>query len=170
MAHVNSPSSAAFCERNFSYDSGELAVNRTGSCVALALSSALGMPYKHATKWVLKHGGGRAKQFNGRTYVAGAATAANIKNYLTKLGRKDGRLILTPRMAFLGAVTGVEHDVLDTNCKLSTFAKNHPTGRYLVLVAGHAVALVNGHIFDNNAPYGAKNYNVRFAIELGTKK
>jgi len=37
---------------------------------------------------------------------------------------------------------------------IAQFAAMHPTGRYYVLVTGHALALVDGHIVDEKRPGG----------------
>ena len=170
MAEVFNPQGRPFSSRNFSYDNGNLARNLYGSCVALALGSALGMPYKHATAWVLKHGGGKLKEQDGKKYVAGAYVSRNLDNYMNKLGREGSKLYLTPNYKFMAGLEERPHEVMKTNCKLSTFAKKYNNGRFLVLVKGHCLAVVNGQIFDNNEPFGLKNYVVQYAIELGTKK
>lgn len=37
-----------------------------------------------------------------------------------------------------------------TNYTVKTFLKEHSVGRFFVCVAGHAFAVVDGHIFDNH--------------------
>ena len=151
---------------------GRKVVNRFGSCGVLALSAATSMPYEHATKFVFKHGleAGRREDETGFTHVVGIDAVKLIPAVLTKLGRTGGRILT------FGQFAGHKQLVCDgfpveehKASNLSTFAKKFPRGRYIVVIAGHAVAVVNGKMYDNNNNEITWNKRVMFAIEVGTR-
>ena len=58
-------------------------------------------------------------------------------------------------------------DEFGKRCKVSTFIKNNPRGRFLILTRNHALALINGTLYNNNHENAAftnqiVSYTVKF--------
>lgn len=151
---------------------GQKAVNRFGSCGVLALSAATSMPYENATKFVFKHGleAGSQTDESGFKHVVGIDAVKMIEPLLTKLGRKGGKILTFGGFNGHRKLTCEGFEVVENaGSQLRTFAKKFPRGRYVVVIEGHAVACVNGVIYDNNSNEITWNKNVMFALEVGTR-
>lgn len=158
---------------SFAYmPTGERAVNRFGSCGVLALSAATSMPYENATKFVFKHGleAGSQTDESGFKHVVGINSVKMIEPVLKKLGRTGGKIHTFGAFNKHKSLTCEGIEVVEhKNSQLKTFAKKFPRGRYIIVIMGHAVACVNGVIYDNNNNEITWNKNVMFALEVGTR-
>ena len=163
---------------------GEPAKNLHGSCAVLALSNIIGMSYEQATAWTIKNRlAARVIKSNGIEHVAGTTfyqgdgyrTYKKLRpncevtrylepwsygHYVTKAGQ-DGRPTLEE------AAEEAQCDYFAKNIKVSTFIKNNPRGRFLIITRDHALALINGVLYNNNkenASYKNQilNYTVKF--------
>ena len=163
---------------------GEPAKNLHGSCAVIALSNIIGMSYEQATAWTIKNRlAARVIKSNGIEHVAGTTfyqgdgyrTYKKLRpncevtrylepwsygHYVTKAGQ-DGRPTLEE------AAEEAQCDYFAKNIKVSTFIKNNPRGRFLIITRDHALALINGVLYNNNkenASYKNQilNYTVKF--------
>ena len=164
---------------------GEPAKNLHGSCAVLALSNIIGMSYEQATAWTVKNRlAARVIKQDGIEHVAGTRYHINPDGfmtykklrpnceitrylkpfsydyYVTKAG-KDGRPTLEQN------AQEAQCDKFAHRCKISTFIKNNPRGRFLILTRDHALALINGVLYNNNNENGNYtnqiiNYTVKF--------
>lgn len=164
---------------------GEPAKNLHGSCAVLAISNIIGMSYEQATAWTVKNRlAARVIKQDGIEHVAGTRYHANPKGmqvyknlrpsceitryvkpfsyeyYVNKAGQ-DGRPTLEENMET------AQCDQFAKRVKISTFIKNNPRGRFLILTRDHALALINGVLYNNNNENGLYtnqiiNYTVKF--------
>ena len=163
---------------------GEPAKNLHGSCAVLALSNIIGMSYEQATAWtvknrlaarVIKQDG--IEHVAGTTYYQGAGFMSYKKlrpsceivrylnrnlygHYVEKAGQ-DGRPTIEE------SCKEAQCDELKRSVKISTFIKNNPRGRFLIITRDHALALINGVLYNNNTENGLYmnqiiNYTVKF--------
>ena len=150
---------------------GRNAGNRYGSCGVLAIAAIKGMRYEDATAWTIKNNM-FAKLVNGEvagmdimkgggfsTFKKLGAKAAT-KHYPRSWnnGRDEGLELYQERMG----LTAVKYD----RCKVETFAKNHPRGRYLLITNNHALACIHGEIYHNGGKWNFTNQIVDFSVEF----
>ena len=163
---------------------GEPAKNLHGSCAVLALSNIIGMSYEQATAWtvknrlaykVVKQDG--IDHVAGTTYYQGEGFAAYKKirpnceitrylkpfsyDYYVNNAGQEGRPTLEENL------NDAQADKFAKNVKVSTFIKQNPRGRFLIITRDHALALINGVLYNNNkenATYKNQvlNYTVKF--------
>jgi hypothetical protein len=163
---------------------GEPAKNLHGSCAVLALSNIIGMSYEQATAWTVKNRlAYRVVKQDGIEHVAGTTfyqgegyrtykklrpnceitrylKPSGYDYYVNKAGQ-DGRPTIEENLK------GAQADKFAKNIKISTFIKNNPRGRFLILTRDHALALINGVLYNNNNENGwytnqIVNYTVKF--------
>ena len=163
---------------------GQPAKNLHGSCAVLALSNIIGMSYEQATAWTVKNRlAYKVVKQDGIDHVAGTTyyqgegfnaykklrpncevtrflSAHGYEHYVTKAGQ-DGRPSIEENLEQAQA------DKFAKRCKVATFIKNNPRGRFLIITRDHALALINGVLYNNNKENGAFtnqiiNYTVKF--------
>ena len=161
---------------------GEPAKNLHGSCAVLALSNIIGMSYEQATAWTVKNRlASKVIKQDGIDHVAGTTFHYNPKGYQTYKNLRPNCTVtryLSPRgykyYVEYEDATGLEQnktiaqcDAFEVRCKVSTFIKNNPRGRFLIITRDHALALINGVLYNNNNENGAYSnqiidYTVKF--------
>jgi hypothetical protein len=53
-----------------------------------------------------------------------------------------------------------------TGYTIASFIENHPTGRYFVIVDGHAVAVINGKLYGNTDDFLSRiNRRIHYVIK-----
>ena len=163
---------------------GEPAKNLHGSCAVLALSNIIGMSYEQATAWTVKNQlAYKVINQDGIDHVAGTTfykgdgyktykrirpnaritrylTPFGYEHYVTKAGQ-DGRPSLEE------CAEQAQCDDFAKNIKISTFIKNNPRGRFMIITRDHALALINGVLYNNNKENAGftnqiVNYTVKF--------
>lgn len=164
---------------------GQPAKNLHGSCAVLALSNIIGMSYEQATAWTVKNRlAARVIKTDGIEHVAGTTYGKNpegfqaykklrpnctvtrhlgkysYEEYVTKAG-------IDHRISLDEAKEQAQCDEFAHRCKISTFIKQNPRGRFLILTRDHALALINGVLYNNNNENGRFtnqiiNYTVKF--------
>jgi hypothetical protein len=164
------------------FKNGETAHNLVGSCVVLAIASAVGMRYDDATTWVKKNMlVANTKTIRGFEHVAGVyhlkggecfkGLRANAVQ--TKYSKNDASVSSygdeaeqATEMAWRCKTFGVDK-ISPNRMRVSTFVKNNPRGRHILMVRGHAVACVHGQIMDNGAlSTNYKNQVVEYSTSL----
>jgi len=129
-------------------ESSELGKKEDNDCVVRAFMCALDIPYEQAHAWVKKE--------LKRQDRKGAFMYAYSKNIIGKT--KNGK-----KISFIGAhpSRNMKHSVGSnkvlvnkqykkaTGYTLKSFMENNPVGRFVLIVQGHAVAVVNGVLYGN---------------------
>ena len=133
------------------YASSELAKKENNDCVVKAFMVALNISYVQAHTYVKEK---MKRQDNKGTYTF--AYAKNIVNK-TKNSKKITFIGTHPSKAFMGtSICGTKKILVNTQYKkptgytLKSFMENHPVGRFVLIVQGHAVAVVNGVLYGNH--------------------
>lgn len=158
-------------DRNLSIikSTGRPAQNLHGSCAVLALSNIIGMSYEQATDWSIKNKLAYQviQDADGTKHVAGTIynkhedrtmiykrirKGATVIKYLEKdLYEMHQKSTKTP--AEMARTWGANQcDRFERRTKISTFMRKNPTGRHLILTKDHALALINGRLYNNNMP------------------
>ena len=164
---------------------GKPASNLHGSCAVLALSNIIGMSYEQATAWTIKNQlAHKVINSNGLDHVSGTTysknpssfqtykklrpnakvtryLSQNIWNHYVKKAGKDGMPTIEETLKQSSA------DAIEKRMKISTFINLNPTGRHLILTRDHALALINGVLYNNNNEAGSYTnqyltYTVKF--------
>jgi len=164
---------------------GKPAANLHGSCAVIALSNIIGMTYEQATDWSIKNRlAARVIKSNGLEHVAGTTygkspdgfqtykklrpnakvtryLSQHLFNYYVRDAGKDANWSLEQTLEQSQA------DAIERRMKISTFVKNNPKGRHLIITRDHALALINGVLYNNNNENGRYsnqylNYTVKF--------
>ena len=132
-----------------SNESGELGKNENNDCVVRAFAAALDLPYNQAHAWV-------KKELN-RKDRKGTFMSAYSKNIIgkTKNGKKINYIGSHPSRDFMKYSIGSDKILVNPKYKtktgytLKSFMENNPVGRFVLIVQGHAVAVVNGVLYGN---------------------
>lgn len=129
--------------------SSELALKETNDCVVRAFMCALNLSYDQAHAWV--------KNELKRQDRKGTFMNAYGKNIIgkTKNGKKISFIGIHPSREFMKHSFGSDKVLVNRKYKkatgftLKSFMEAHPVGRFVLIVQGHAVAVVNGVLFGN---------------------
>ena len=132
-----------------SNESGELGKNENNDCVVRAFAAALDLPYNQAHAWVKKE---LKRQDRKGTFMS-----AYSKNIIgkTKNGKKINYIGSHPSRDFMKYSIGSDKILVNPKYKtktgytLKSFMENNPVGRFVLIVQGHAVAVVNGVLYGN---------------------
>lgn len=116
--------------------------SESNDCSVRATSIALSKPYKSVHKTFLKHG---RKWGKGVTIITLMATLRDITGDDLKI---------------------VASDVVRKQT-LSTFIKENPKGRYVVIKSRHAFAVIDGVAYDAHPSCCTPRSLVKFAFKLG---
>jgi hypothetical protein len=141
----------------------ELAKRETNDCVVRAFMSALDLTYDQSHAWV--------KKYLKRQDRRGTYTYSFLSNILGKV--KNGFEIqmygLSPSHAWMmnkvNIITNPKYKK-PTGYTIASFIENHPTGRYFVIVDGHAVAVINGKLYGNTDDFLSRiNRRIHYVIK-----
>jgi hypothetical protein len=127
----------------------KLAQQENNDCVVRAFMSALDIPYDQAHAWIKKN--------MNRVDKKGTFTVAYGKNVIgkTKNGYKVSYLGSHPSKEYFNTRIGSTKILKNKQYKkttgytLKSFMENNPVGRFVLIVQGHAVAVVNGVLYGN---------------------
>ena len=148
-----------------SRNTSKLAQSEDQDCVVRAFMAALDIPYDQAHAWVKKE--------LHRKNNKGTMMNAFSKNIIgkTKNGKKINFIGAHPskNMRFSVGSTKVlanKQYKKPTGYTLKSFMENNPVGRFVLIVQGHAVAVVNGVLYGNaDERYNGLYRSVWFAFE-----
>jgi hypothetical protein len=140
----------------------QLAKTEVNDCVVRAFMVALDLSYDRAHSFV----GTKLYRVSGR----GARIFSYAKNIIgvTKNGKKINFLGIHPKVKSVS----IGSDKLLINKKTSTssgytlksFIKNNPTGRFVLIIKNHAVAVVDGILYGN---YNEGEVSLNKSVYLG---
>jgi hypothetical protein len=127
----------------------EIAKKEDRDCVVRAFMAALDIPYDQAHAWV-------KKELN-RKDRKGTFMNAYSKNIIgkTKNGKKISFIGSHPSRSYMKHSIGSDKILVNKSYKkptgytLKSFMENNPVGRFVLIVQGHAVAVVNGVLYGN---------------------
>ena len=130
--------------------SSELGKKETNDCVVRAFMCALNMSYDQAHNYI--------KTKMNRKDGKGTYVNAYAKNIIgaTKNGMKISFIGTHPSKAFMKTSFGSDKVLVNRKYKkptgftLKSFMEAHPVGRFVLIVQGHAVAVVNGVLYGNS--------------------
>ena len=130
-------------------ESSELAKKENNDCVVRAFMCVLDLPYEQAHAWVKKE---LKRQDRKGTFMS-----AYSKNIIgkTKNGKKINYIGSHPSRDFMKYSIGSDKILVNPKYKtktgytLKSFMENNPVGRFVLIVQGHAVAVVNGVLYGN---------------------
>lgn len=126
------------------YGDSLIAKNESNDCVVRAISSAFEMHYDEAHQFV-KVKFGRENQKGVRFFVGGMRRMIDDKvkinnKYFESMGDQNGRMKYDVK---------VKGQIVKRNMTTGTFIKKYPTGKYLVVVRGHAFSIIDGNVVGN---------------------
>lgn len=160
-----------FVDSNFlAQNNSDLAKRETNDCVVRAFMCALDIPYEQAHAYIKKEMKREDRQ--------GTYTFLYSKNVIGKI--KNGR-----RINFIGAhpdKTWMQKNIANTTNKkilanpkykkptgftVKAFLESHPVGRFVLVVEGHALAVVNGVLYGNsNEQYSGLYRSVWYGFQM----
>ena len=152
------------------YNNSDLAKCETNDCVVRAFMCALDLSYEQAHAYIKKE--------MKREDRKGTYTYVFAKNVIGRT--KNGK-----RITFIGAhpsQTWMQTKVANTSNKkvlanpkykkptgftVKSFLENHPVGRFVLIVEGHALAVVNGVLYGNpSEQYNGLYRSVWYGFEM----
>ena len=147
--------------------SSKLSQNENNDCVVRAFMCALDLSYDQAHAWV-------KKELN-RVDRKGTLMNAYSKNIIgkTKNGKKISFIGAHPSREYMNFKFGSNKPLVNTKYKkltgytLKSFIENNPVGRFVLIVQGHAVAVINGVLYGNqDEQYNGLYRSVWFGFEM----
>ena len=155
-----------FCNSNdIARNESELAKSERNDCVVRAFMVALDMSYDKTHKWVKDN-------FN-RMDRRGTYTSAYLKNVLGK--RKNYK-----KISLFGVSPGRRYSFGDkelynpkykgkkTCYTVKSFMEEYPTGRFFIIVKGHALALVDGVLYGNSCEqFDGFRRRIHYVVKIG---
>ena len=127
----------------------EIAKKEDKDCVVRAFMAALDIPYDQAHAWVKKN---MNREDRKGTYTGKAIKIVEGK---TKNGYQIKFMGLNPAKIHWKEMTGSNKTLVNPKYKkqtgytLKSFMENNQVGRFVLIVQGHAVAVVNGVLYGN---------------------
>jgi hypothetical protein len=127
----------------------EIAKKEDKDCVVRAFMAALDIPYDQAHAWVKKN---MNREDRKGTYTGKAIKIVEGK---TKNGYQIKFMGLNPAKIHWKEMTGSNKTLVNPKYKkqtgytLKSFMENNQVGRFVLVVQGHAVAVVNGVLYGN---------------------
>ena len=130
-------------------NTSDLAKTEHNDCVVRAFMAALDIPYDQAHAWIKKS---MNREDRKGTYTGQAIQKVEGK---IKNGYKLSFMGVNPAKTHWKKMTG-SNKILNnpkykkqTGYTLKSFIENNPVGRFVLIVQGHAVAVVNGVLYAN---------------------
>tara|TARA_Y100000389_G_C17402816_1_gene486326 strand:- start:148 stop:705 length:558 start_codon:yes stop_codon:yes gene_type:complete len=126
-----------------------IAKNEKNDCVVRAFMVAFDIPYKTSHSWV--------KSKFKRRDRKGTYTSSYLKSVMgsVKNGKRTSLMGFSPR--YKGSYSHCKGKTLTnptykkpTGYTVKSFMEQHPDGRYVIIVKGHALALVDGVLYGNS--------------------
>jgi hypothetical protein len=126
-----------------------IAKKEDNDCVVRAFMAALDIPYDQTHAWVKKN---MKREDRKGTYTGNAVKSVEGK---TKNGYKVNFIGLNPSKKYWEKLVGSNKILVNPKYKkqtgytLKSFMENNPVGRFVLIVQGHAVAVVDGVLYGN---------------------
>ena len=155
-----------FCETNeMASSQSEIAKSERNDCVVRAFMVVLDMSYDKTHKWVKDN-------FN-RMSRKGTYTSRYLSNVVgrTKNRKRISLMGVSPSHKYV--VKGKElfnpkYKGKKTCYTVKSFMEDYPTGRYFIIVKGHALALVDGVLYGNSSEqYEGFRRRIHYVLKVG---
>jgi hypothetical protein len=126
------------------YSDSLIAKNETNDCAVRAISSAFEMHYDEAHRFVKvafgrKDRKGTAFFVGGLRHMINNKVKINGKSFET-MGNEYGHMDYDVK---------VKGQIVKRKMTTGTFIKKYPTGKYLIVVRGHAFSIIDGNVVGN---------------------
>ena len=143
------------------YGDSLIAKNESNDCVVRAISSAFEMHYDEAHQFV-KVKFGRENRKGTRFFVGGMRRMVDDKVKINgksfeSMGDQNGRMKYDVK---------VKGQIVKRNMTTGTFIKKYPTGKYLVVVRGHAFSIIDGNVVGNYGDARMKKRVINNAFKI----
>ena len=131
----------------YSKFNSDLARNEKNDCVVRSLAVASGSNYETAHTF--------CKEEFGRTDKRGTDNLNIVTQMLKysesglKIGDKELKVEILPK-ARIKNVYKLRGEIIERQKTISSFIKDNPKGRFIVMVAKHALTIIDGEVFDWN--------------------
>jgi len=139
------------------YGDSLIAKNESNDCVVRAISSAFEMHYDEAHQFV-KVKFGRENQKGVRFFVGG------MRRMIDDKVKINGKSFET--MGNMKYDVKVKGQIVKRNMTTGTFIKKYPTGKYLVVVRGHAFSIIDGNVVGNYGDARMKKRVINNAFKI----
>lgn len=149
-----------------SCENSNLAKNERADCVVRAFMVTLDITYEQAHKWV--------KKYLKREDKKGTHTRMYLNNILGKT-KNYNRISLygvSPKYRF-GKLERSKKLInkkykSKSNYTVKSFMEDHPKGKFVIIVKGHALGLVDGVLYGNSSEqYLGFKRHIRYVIKVG---
>lgn len=126
--------------------SGNTSPVEKNDCTVRALSNAAGVTYESAHEFM--------RVYAGRVSRRGS-TVSNLTKAYERVGAKN--ITFSGKYRYWCSKFANNCSVTDKGLTLKTFLANNPIGRFVVVVTGHAVCVVDGRLVDTTRVSGKKH-------------
>jgi hypothetical protein len=143
------------------YSDSLIAKNESNDCVVRAISSAFEMHYDEAHQFV-KVKFGRENRKGTRFFAGGMRRMVEDKvkingKLFETMGDQSGRMKYDVK---------IKGQIVKRNMTTGTFIKKYPTGKYLVVVRGHAFSIIDGNVVGNYGDAKMKKRVINNAFKI----
>jgi len=138
-------------------------LRETNDCVVRAIASSFDVSYMKAHRW--------AESYFDRKYRKGVyMTSTKMEKCHQKFGSKIKRIGVECRDNW-GIVPGIKKrdyngEIFYTATTVNRFIKEHPVGRYFLIVKGHAFAVIDGIVEGNYSDATQKRKKLRAVFKI----
>jgi hypothetical protein len=138
----------------------------TNNCTVRALANATGMPMKDAEDLLAKYGRERNKGTWGfhSAYLEAGLSLIGVYG-TTKQARNVYHYAVFGEKAPLRDSYASYLELNKKGCTLGRFIQENQEGSYIVLVKGHALALVDGEVIDSHPTSAAKSVTMAYKVK-----
>ena len=138
----------------------------TNICTVRALANATGMPIKDAEDLLAKYGRERNKgtwKFH-RAYLEAGLSLIGVYG-TTKQARNLYHYAVFGEKAHQSDSYASYLELNKKGCTLGRFIQENQEGSYIVIVKGHALALIDGEVIDSHPTSAAKPVMMAYKVE-----
>ena len=143
------------------YSDSVIAKTETNDCVVRAISSAFEMHYDEAHQFV-KVKFGRENRKGTRFFVGGMRRMVDDK---VKINGKSFET-MGGQFGQMSYDVKVKGQIVKRKMTTGTFIKKYPTGKYLVVVRGHAFSIIDGNVVGNYGDARMKKRVINNAFKI----
>lgn len=138
----------------------------TNNCSVRALANVTDMPMKDAEALLAKYGRERNKGAWGFHHAYTEAGLSLIGVYgTTKQAREVYHCAVFGKKAHLDESYESYRELNKKGCTLGRFIQENQEGSYIVLVKGHALALVDGEVIDSHPTSAARSVTMVYKVK-----
>ncbi len=140
------------------YNESSIAKGETNDCVVRAIASTFGLPYDVSHKFV-------ADEFGRQNRKGTFGTIPKLRERNNIQGIQY-TTIPKEQLTYPGSARHQMNGGKPTEITLSMFIEKFPTGKYLVIIKGHAFSVVDSVVVGNAEDGKRLRAKIRFAIKV----